>query len=40
MVEKAVRRQSVRLLNESIQDRRALMTIQSDDLVLEERDSI
>ena len=40
MVEQAVRRHSVRLLNESNQDRRALMTIQSDDLVLEERDSI
>lgn len=40
MIEKAVRRQSVRLLNESSQDRRTLMTIQSDDLVLEERDLI
>jgi stage V sporulation protein K len=40
MIEKAVRRQSVRLLNDSRQDRKALMTIQSDDLVLEERDLI
>ncbi|MBY6036003.1 stage V sporulation protein K [Fictibacillus nanhaiensis] len=40
MIEKAVRRQSVRLLNDFRQDRKALMTIQSDDLVLEERDLI
>jgi stage V sporulation protein K len=40
MIEKAVRRQSVRLLNDSRQDRKTLMTIQSDDLVLEERDPI
>jgi stage V sporulation protein K len=40
MIEKAVRRQSVRLLNDSGQDRKTLMTIQSDDLVLEERDPI
>jgi stage V sporulation protein K len=40
MIEKAVRRQSVRLLNETRQDRKALMTLQSDDLVLEEKDLI
>jgi stage V sporulation protein K len=40
MIEKAVRRQSVRLLNETRQDKKALMTIQSDDLVLDERDLI
>jgi stage V sporulation protein K len=40
MIEKAVRRQSVRLLNETRQDRMALMTIQSDDLVLEEKELI
>ncbi|MFD1357630.1 stage V sporulation protein K [Fictibacillus halophilus] len=40
MIEKAVRRQSVRLLNDARQDKKALMTIQSDDLVLEERDLI
>jgi stage V sporulation protein K len=40
MIEKAIRRQSVRLLKSVHPDKKTLMTIQSDDLVLEEPELI
>ncbi|WNB90311.1 stage V sporulation protein K [Bacillus sp. NEB1478] len=40
MIEKAIRRQSVRLLKNVQPDKKTLMTIQSDDLVLEEPELI
>jgi stage V sporulation protein K len=40
MIEKAIRRQSVRLLKNVQPDKKTLMTIQSDDLVLDEHDLI